>query len=120
MNVPEFHMPSEEEHKQWVQDWETVLVGRILEDEPANYSRKQVCGISEEEGDQLITKPLDESVPKPWLYESSDGQQMVKASLIPGCVRTIGPNMPVTLDFRPTRLNISYDEGRRITNVSFC
>ncbi|KAJ2501848.1 hypothetical protein GGH96_001609 [Coemansia sp. RSA 1972] len=118
MDFPNFQMPSEEDYKQWTQEWRAVLAGRILEDEPS-YSRKQICEPSEEDGYQSVTAPLKDGVPKPWLYESSDGKQMVKASLIPGRVRTIGPNMPVTMDYCPTRLNISYDEDRRITSVSF-
>ncbi len=33
-------------------------------------------------------------------------------------VRQIGPNMPVTADFRADRLNIEYDQNDRITRVS--
>jgi len=32
-------------------------------------------------------------------------------------LRWIGPNQAVTMDFRPDRLNVEYDESRRVTAI---
>lgn len=37
---------------------------------------------------------------------------------LPSVPRQIGPDMAVTADYQPDRLNIEYDGGNRITKVS--
>ncbi|MBC7987463.1 MAG: peptidase inhibitor I78, partial [Sphingomonadaceae bacterium] len=32
-------------------------------------------------------------------------------------LRWIGPGQAVTMDYRPDRLNVEYDEGRRVTAI---
>ncbi|KAJ2814495.1 hypothetical protein IWW50_007114 [Coemansia erecta] len=113
-------MPSQEEQQAWIDAWGSVLINRYLEDEDqASFSRKHQNRPNNGDESRMITNPQDESLDRPWLYESSDGKKMVKASLIPGRVRTVGVNMPMTLDFIPTRMNITYDEERKINNISF-
>ncbi|KAJ2482106.1 hypothetical protein IWW56_001251, partial [Coemansia sp. RSA 2131] len=120
-NVPDFYEPGPNELKESevrcsIRDWSDDLIGRGLEDEPT-YSRKQV-GPSKKESIYLITAPLH-NMSKPWLCKSRDGEIMVKASLIPGRVRIIGPNTPEATDSCPTRMNITIDEERTITKISF-
>ncbi|KAJ2482143.1 hypothetical protein IWW56_001288 [Coemansia sp. RSA 2131] len=101
----------------WTQEWLPFLLHRTLEDEPTS-SCKQAEPCNEDSGESIIL-PLDNDKPKPWLYESSDGKEMVKASLIPIHVRIIGPNTPGPTDPCPTCMYITIDKDRTITNVEF-
>ncbi len=46
-------------------------------------------------------------------------RRVLDAMLLPERTRVIGPGQPVTMDFLPSRLNISYDRAGRIDRV-FC
>ncbi|KAJ2544632.1 hypothetical protein GGF49_001118 [Coemansia sp. RSA 1853] len=121
-NVPDFqepepNVPNMGEVICSIREWSADLIGRSLEDEPT-CSRKQV-GPSEKESIYSAIAPLHDKMTKSWLVETSDGERMVKASLIPGRVRIIGPNTPGATDCFPTRMNITIDEERTITKISF-
>ncbi|KAJ1939809.1 hypothetical protein EC988_007211 [Linderina pennispora] len=89
---PAFHMPSAEEIQAKVDEWTPKLVGKYIHDD-------------------VRQEPNDLS--------SIAANMVVKVSELPAPVRVIRPGMPVTRDFRPSRLNVSVDGSGLIKAVTF-
>lgn len=52
-------------------------------------------------------------------FQALVGQQVseVDTDILPNLTRIIGPDLAVTMDFRPDRMNVYYDEEGEVTEV---
>jgi hypothetical protein len=52
-----------------------------------------------------------------WMWLVGQPVDVVAASTFPAPMRVIGPGDPVTMDFLPNRLNVTYSEAGVVTDV---
>ncbi|KAJ2595412.1 hypothetical protein GGF39_003838, partial [Coemansia sp. RSA 1721] len=97
-------MPTEEEQKARVAEWEAKLVGKRLEDDVTD--KQQDTPAQAASSDDAAEKKDDTEDSNKEKQQESSVVEVVKLSGLPQPVRVIKPGSRVTRDLRPNRMNV--------------
>ncbi|KAJ1871029.1 hypothetical protein H4R99_004881 [Coemansia sp. RSA 1722] len=110
-------MPTEEEQKARVTEWEAKLVGKRLEDDVTD--KQQDTPAQAPSSENAVEKKDDTEDSSKETQEESPAIEVVKLSGLPQPVRVIKPGSRVTRDLRPNRMNVVCDENGLILKIGF-
>ncbi|KAJ1644539.1 hypothetical protein LPJ64_003785 [Coemansia asiatica] len=117
-------MPSAEEQKARVAEWEEKLVGKYLDDDLTDKKQNDLDQASVQPSDATEKEKDNNGDNEAQDIDEQKGMpqqqpELVKLSTLPQPVRVIKPGSRVTRDLRPNRMNVVCDEKGLILKIGF-